>query len=62
MAFKKGNMLHTETTSPVKSKHFDIIKATKNMHSMFDGKVIKLGTHRIIDFNCTKLSEYTIST
>ena len=35
-------------------------KATENKGSMFDGKVRKHGIRRKIDFNCTKLSEYTI--
>ena len=38
-----------------------MIKATENIRSMFDGKVRKRGIRRKVDFNCTKLSEYTIS-
>ena len=38
-----------------------MIKATENMHFMFDGKVRKHGICGKVDFNCTKLSEYTIS-
>ena len=32
-------------------------KATENMRSMFDGKV-----RNKVDFNCTELGEYTLST
>ena len=31
------------------------------MRSMFDGEVRKHGIRRKVDFNCTELSEYTIS-